>query len=198
MSEMQIPEKMTEEQLLSQINRSTLIIEALQQAKQSHRNQYREDNQPYLTEHIYPVTKMVIDYYGNSIKDEIIAADLLHDALEDDPAMTDKIFLSLFGDAIYKMVKPLTKPNGPKGLGDIEKRKIVNKKYFEQLKKAPKETKIIKIIDRINNLYWAHTFGDKMIKQYIDETENFYLPFARDVDEMLHKEMKRLLEKIKH
>src|SRR3989344_1607678 len=187
---MLVHEKITEEQFLAQIKHAPLIMKALKQANQSHKNHSRSNKQPYLTEHIYPVAIMTANYYGDSVTDEVIAAALLHDVLEDDPEMNDDKFRSLFGDKVYTTVKVLTKPDG-------EDWRAINKKYFKQLGNGSRDAKIIKVMERIDNLYWAHTFGEKLIEQYIDETENFYLKLAQEVDSELYKEMKKLLEKLK-
>lgn len=200
---MKIPESLTEKEIIEDIKIkfrfSDRIRLALKQAKKSHKKQFREDGKPKLNEHIYPVTKMVIDFFGDKISENIIISSLLHDALEDDEELEPGVFIELFGEDAYGVVSALSKPNLPglKSLSETDSRNAVNKKYFDRLSKSRYEIKIIKLLDRIDNLYWAMTFGEELVKIYIRETEEFFLPFAKTVDKRLYEDIKFLLSKLK-
>ncbi len=193
---MDIPKYLTEKELVKYIKErvpfSERVKSAISQAKKSHENQTREDGQPYLNEHIYPVTKLAIDYFDKNLTEELISSVILHDVLEDDAEMTDSIFKEKFGDGIFSTVKQLSKPIVD-GDTETERREKANKAYFENLRKASHNAKIIKLLDRIDNLFWAMTFGEELVKIYIKETKEFYLGLAHETDQLIYIEIKKLL-----
>ncbi|HVQ44358.1 MAG TPA: HD domain-containing protein [Candidatus Saccharimonadia bacterium] len=189
---MQIPESVTEAELRNRIDRSAvgltaLIERALEQAIKSHTGQLREDGQPYLTEHIYPVTTLTINFLANEVTEEFVASALLHDCIEDDASFTKAELRSIFGSHICEIVMSLSKPSVAGQFSETQKRQRVNGAYFKNLQSAPHEAKIIKLLDRIDNLHWAMTFGKELVTIYLDETKNFYLPFAKTVDARLYE-----------
>ena len=139
--------------------------------------------------HVFPVTLHVMDYFQQfniPLRQEVVAASLLHDALED-TLIDDKRFIKKFGQEVYQLVKPLTRPeiwelNVRQGddIGGIKK-----EVYYAQLRSAPLESKVIKLADRYNNMSSLNFRGDareSRVSSYIQEAEEFYLEFARSVD----------------
>lgn len=198
---MEIPRSLSEQELrnyiLSHIELTPRIDLALKQAKKSHEGQIREDGEPYLTEHIYPVTKMILNYFGTQISEDAIICALLHDCFEDDPEIIAESFRTTYGEDCFEIVTSLSKPEVDKKLSETDRRMIQNIQYFKTLAIAPRITKIIKLLDRIDNLYWAMTFGEELVKIYIRETEEFYLPLAKSTDHALYEVVDSLLQKLK-
>ncbi len=183
------------------INLTPLLSEALLQAEISHSRQRRDDGSSYLNQHIYPVAGLVLEYCIRERKrfsEELLAGALLHDVLEDDASISEGDFLKKFGRDIFRIVKPLTKTTWKAypGKSDWDKRKLAAETYLKLLKKAPWESKIIKLADRLNNISSVHTIPDLNKRtDYIRETREFYLPFSEKVSAFFyHRLQEKLLE----
>lgn len=174
-----------------------LVQKALDQTRLSHGTQIREGGSPYLEEHIYPVTKSVIDHLsaaGQSVTAEIVAAALTHDVSEDDPTMPLEKLRDYFGPYIgsssngatnpVEIVAPLTKPDLSTfpGDSDAERQEARNKAYFAGLERGRAEVAIIKVADRENNILCSHKLTNpREIVSYCDETVAKILPLAQRV-----------------
>ena len=204
---MEIP-KTTRSELLWELsslglNSSILVTKALEQAYSSHNTQQRDDGSSYLEQHVYAVTSSVMKYcekMQRAITPELIAGALLHDALEDDDALTDEQFKQHFGDKVYAIVKPLSKPDYRKYPGKTkqDKKYALNRDYIMGLERAPDESQMIKLADRLNNISCIHLSPKPgKIDFYIEETEEFYLPFAKKVSEYYYSMIKRRIDALK-
>ena len=89
------------------------------------------------------VSKMVADYEGT---DEMIAAALLHDVLED-TYVTSEMIAEEFGWKIHKLVVELTDVSKPED-GNRAKRKAID---AERLSQASRDAQIVKLADLIDN-----------------------------------------------
>jgi len=198
----------TQDELIAELSRRNLIpnflvVKALNQSIRSHYGQKRDDGASYLEQHIFPITKSIIEYcdeLGTLPTPELIAGALLHDTLEDDEELTDEDFFASFGEDLFEIVKPLSKPdyNSYPGETKKEKKKALNKEYYAIIESAPNESKIIKLADRLNNLLCIH-LSPKQGKMdfYIEETEEFYLPFAKKLSEYYYDMIKPVIENLK-
>jgi len=142
----------------------SLVEKALGMARKLHGEQKRDDGSPYLEQHIYPVTLTVLKTLelehvypslGISSRDMIIAA-LLHDSLEDTDVEDTKIIRE-FGENVYKMIKYLTKKRLWEENYDMEE-------YMKRLKSSSTQTRIIKLADRMNNLFCLQYTTEKKRK----------------------------------
>lgn len=200
------PPFLTEDQLLNEFSASRIKItplleKALIQTKRTHRKHLRDDGtSSVLEQHIYPLVKSIISCYKyeqKKITTSVLAAGLLHDVIEDDYNMTDKKFKFMFGNKIYKIVKCVTKKpeeNKP----DLSEEEIyaINVKLVENLRKCPTEAQIIKLADRFNNVICSFSAKPKNIKKYkrrILETEEIFLPFAKEVSPFFYKKIGSVL-----
>ncbi|MFO8016770.1 MAG: HD domain-containing protein [Candidatus Woesearchaeota archaeon] len=173
------------------------VIEALNQAEKSHKNQLRDNGADYLKEHIYGVVSELIlfcDNKGTRPTENLICGAILHDALEDDLSLTKETFISKFGGRLYHIVAPLKKPDLQRfpGKSEEEKKMNLNQVYFEQLREAPYETKIIKLADRVNNLSYIAYAKPKKRKFYLKETNLFHLPFAKQTSDYFYRRIRSL------
>lgn len=182
---------------------NALVGRALDRAYMSHRAQERDDGSSYLQQHVYPVTLSVVKYYRRLRKlvtPELVAGALLHDVLEDDDDVTSKQFEEEFGKKVFSIVEPLSKPDYREYPGDTKKDRkyALNREYFAGLRIAPEESKIIKLADRLNNILCIHLSPKpgKMLF-YVEETEKFYLPFAREVSEHYYDRIKARIEELR-
>jgi (p)ppGpp synthase/HD superfamily hydrolase len=198
----------TENELLAELSAlaldsNILVRKALAQAFKSHHAQTRDDGASYLEQHVYSVTLSVIRYYRTSQKQvttELVAGALLHDVLEDDADMTDEQFRKEFGEKVFSIVKPLSKPDYREYPGNTkeDKKYALNLDYFASLRGAPEESRIIKLADRLNNILCIH-LSPKLgkMKFYVKETEEFYMPFAEEVSEYYYNIIDKRIEELR-
>ena len=100
--------------------------------------------------------------------DEIIAAILLHDVVEDTDASLDDLPVT---DSIKEIVSLVTF-NKHDGMAKEE----AKEEYYKRIAENDKAI-IVKIIDRCNNLStMAACFTKQKIVEYIDETEKYIIP----------------------
>jgi (p)ppGpp synthase/HD superfamily hydrolase len=200
--------KTTRSELLSKLSSlglgsDSLVAKALEQAFLSHSAQQRDDGASYLEQHVYAVTASIIEYCEKMQRvatPELIAGVLLHDALEDDDALTDDQFRQQFGNRVYEIVKPLSKPDYRKypGRTKEDKKYALDRDYFVGLECAPEESRIIKLADRLNNISCIHLSPKRgKMDFYIKETEEFYLPFAKKVSEYYYSMIKGRVDMLK-
>ncbi|MDO8656919.1 MAG: HD domain-containing protein [Nanoarchaeota archaeon] len=182
-----------------------LLFKALQQAESSHESQRRDDGNNYLTQHIYPVAIEVIHYYQTKsgeerLRPETIAGALLHDVLEDDENMSDTKFREKFGEEVYRLVKPLSKPDYRtyRGASKRDQKIAMNLEYRKIIQLAPHESKIIKFADRYKNICSVHASPKPgKIEDYIRDTEEFYLPLAKEECVYFYERIKARIEILK-
>lgn len=177
-----------------------LVRAAVNQAILSHSSQTRDSGADYLEQHVFPVAISVaraVRALGLKRNDfrKIVAAALLHDALEDDVRLTDALFVSRFGQEVYDLVKPLSKPRY-EGLGSKQQ---LFRSYVEGIANAALEVRLIKLADRLNNIVSTRamrTVNGKVLA-YIAETEKFYLPIAQATSEYYFLRLKFQVEQLK-
>lgn len=124
----------------------SLILNAAILARTAHRGQKRKYTGRDYIEHPARVAGKVAILMAAD--EELIAAAFLHDVLEDTQATAEDI-LSRTNGTVLGYVQWLTNPS--KGRTDLkrEDRKAMDR---EHLAKAPQAVKIIKMVDRIDNL----------------------------------------------
>jgi len=178
-----VSQKEIEDLFISQGLYTEKIRKALQQAMKSHRDQKRDDGNPYLEEHIYPIMKSVAARYKNKqgIEDLLITC-ALHDVVEDDASVSVSELTNSFGETIVNCVRLLTKSpeENAYGLSQAQKRKI-NRGVIERLMNAPLIAQIVKLEDRLNNISCFETINSPKTERYTAETYDIYIPFAAKV-----------------
>jgi (p)ppGpp synthase/HD superfamily hydrolase len=169
---------------------------AFRQATASHRFKIRDSGQPYLEEHIFPVSHDILDYLRAKgeppfIQERGVIVALLHDTVEDDKDFDLNDCESKFGLEISRLVYPLTKY----GLNrDI---------YIKKIENAPMMVQAIKIFDRINNLRCSISLAQPMnalpkdvlkLERYAYESLIAYLPIASlIIDDKLYDTLNDLI-----
>ncbi len=161
--------------------RYQLIEEAYDDAKDAHRNTFRDDGMTRYFEHIRAVALIVLEYLR--VKDhEVIIAALLHDIVEDvDHWTVDRVRLK-YGDRVALFVQYLTKPFAE--YPDKEEREKV---YHSRFQFAPREFFIIKLADRFHNMYTLWSCDPEKRRRKIEETRHYYLPYAEREILLLHE-----------
>ena len=133
----------------------SLIISAAQYATAKHAGQKRKYNgKPYIS-HLIRVAGRVATHKRST--EIMVAAAYLHDVVEDCGVDISEIY-SLFGEHIAAIVGELTTDDQIEG-NRAERKKAVR----EKIKKISWEAKLIKLVDRIDNLNeldWADKFSE--------------------------------------
>ena len=177
------------------------IITAMDVSSEIHNGIKREDNQsPFLETHIWPVTRDVVKHYltaNRNITSVEIVSSILHDVMEDNARILDlyktkeygfEAYLRYrFGNRVYEIcmdlkIKPLENFPGD----DDQQRQLARfHDYCKGLSSADYDIKVIKLIDRENNMKFINNIsklGGKLvndkIKRYLREAEDFYLSYA--------------------
>ena len=127
---------------LSKIQREDLdrIIDAILLAIRAHENQERKAGGPYI---VHPL-RVALQAVALGEDTETIMAAVLHDVVEDTSVPLAEI-TRRFGNHVASIVSALTKPKR----GTPDRAAI----YEKQLLDAPRETKLIKLLDIEDNLY---------------------------------------------
>jgi (p)ppGpp synthase/HD superfamily hydrolase len=176
------------------------ISRALRIARQAHGDQRRDDGAFYLEEHIYPVAYEVARYQHmhqlpGPLTSTLVA--ILRDSMEDsdDPSSVRGWIEAELGDDVGRFVERLTKP--PKSefahLSEAEAKEAREAAYMDVVRQLPAHIKLVKVIDRINNLLCVHKSPSK-IEGYVQETIRYHLPLAASVDSELVEQMGFLIE----
>lgn len=157
-----------------------IIIRAAQFAAEKHAGQFRKfTGAPYITHPIRVAGRVTMHEQATP---ELVAAAWLHDVPEDTDATIEDIY-AMFGDKVGMYVNWLTNPSK----GSKEPRHIRKKLDREHAAVAPLTCKIIKLIDRIDNLREIDP-TDKFTALYCRETL-LLAPLLRDADESLYEEL---------
>lgn len=118
----------------------TLVTKALALATAAHAGQLRKDGSPYIT-HPQAVQEILAGY---GFSEEVQAAALVHDVLEDTPVTPAELRATL-GEKVLALVLPLTE----EGALPREER---NRLYVEAVRRAPAEVKAVFAADKVHNL----------------------------------------------
>jgi len=125
-------------------------------------------------------------YFDDSV---LLKAALLHDLVEDFhwESLDEIRNIDEDGDEVLKVVLEVTKPEG-------EPKEI----YLQRvLTTGSNRAKILKCADRISNLTDLHldTHSYFKIAQYLDQTEKYILPMAKEMNPNFEKELADLIIK---
>ena len=138
--------------------------------------------------HAFATLGILLDYkyFENSV---LLKASLVHDLFEDIPS-TDRSILKNIdseGEMVTNLVNELTK-----------KENELKATYLKRILQTGSENaKILKSADRISNLTDINRtiFTDSKISQYLDETEEFVVPMAQQVNKNMVIELRDLIAK---
>lgn len=166
------------------------ILSAWEMALNVHQFQKRKDGTPYFW-HPTRVAKIILVELG-IVDEELIAAALLHDALEDSDILTPEVIAYNFGDRVARIVDVLTKEIGIK---DGPLREKIDREYIDRLNNSDLDCRIVKLADRVDNLRCIAFNLKSNPYRYVKETIDHYVPMAQ-TDDSLHlayllREMRR-------
>jgi len=181
----------------------SLIIKAARFADLAHRGQMRKaTNVPYIT-HVIRVAGRVATLHGAT--EAMVAAAFLHDVIED-CAVSFNTIKQQFGDEVASLVLTLTSyskqiEQAAEYSGSVftlpnrAARKELDRQY---LKTVSEETKRIKMVDRLDNLYDTLQEADaKWAIKYVEESEHLWTLALEGIDSEMDAEFKALAIAIK-
>jgi (p)ppGpp synthase/HD superfamily hydrolase len=132
-------------------------------AKAAHKGQFRKyTNEPYVT---HPIRVAHAVMLHPIVAEDMIAAAFLHDVPEDTEFTIEQI-TNLFGQEVGTLVDELTNQSKATGLPRAERKSMDR----ERLKTVSKKAKIIKMLDRIDNLNEMHGAEYDFKKLYVGES----------------------------
>lgn len=168
-----------------------LVQNAYWFAKDVHRKDIRDTGERYF-EHCRRVALILMEE-RNVYDAEIIATAFIHDCIEDTHAPPD-VILSIFGSTVHEWAYTLSKtlPFFDELSGEVVRREKKDAKiYFAEIHHGPWQVRLLKCADRVDNLRSFGAWDAERKARYIQETEEYILPIAEQVDPWFTKEMKK-------
>ena len=153
--------------------RLPLTLGVMELLREAHGGQKRKSKYGFETD--YMVHPLTLACHALALKlrdDEVIAACLAHDMVEDSAGRVtlDRLPEGRVRDAVRRVSKNMYDPN----------EKDWEDKYYEEIRKDPLAC-LVKCLDRVNNLAgMADAFSREKMIRYIRETEKYY-PALLDV-----------------
>ncbi len=155
-------------------------------AKYAHRGQRRDGGKRYF-DHPKRVALILIDELQIYDHEMIIAA-LLHDLKEDTFMLEWDDIELIWGMRVKEMVDALTKEVH---LTDREER---DRRYKTKIRAADRQTKLVKLADRLDNLRDFDACTPEKQRRYIQETRRDYLPLAWKTNRYLYRKMREICD----
>jgi (p)ppGpp synthase/HD superfamily hydrolase len=169
---------------------------AILQSKKSHKNQVRDDGNPYLNQHVFPVALSSLAHFENSkdinVEDLIVTA-LLHDAYEDDPTFTCEDCTRVFGKNIETYLCTLNTECINKDIVETITDKLRKSELDVQMASKYPITQIVRLEDKLNNAKCSSlNTSPEMLAKYktlVTRIERYYLPMAKSVSLQIYDEL---------
>jgi len=164
-----------------------MIYQAIEVAVKAHSNQVRKGTDiPYIS---HPFAAgMILSQAGCS--EEVIAAGILHDTIEDTPVTLDLI-REKFGEKVASLVKACSEPD--KSLSWEERKKHT----IEFLRTAPLDVRLVACADKLHNIRCIaddyRRIGDKIwqrFKRGKDKQEWYYRSLAEVLGDQIDNQEK--------
>jgi len=160
-------------------------------AREKHNEQFRKfEGEPYFNH----VAKIIKENKKSSHLNELIAAGLLHDTLENTNT-SEKELMENFGELITSLVKELTTDKN-------ESESVGKKEYLAKKLSDPEKVSswglVIKLADRLDNVSDLNNGAKEFSDKYIDETRHILktLEERRKLTETQKKLIGKIKEKI--
>jgi (p)ppGpp synthase/HD superfamily hydrolase len=160
-----------EKRLRDRLGEAPGLAAALALARRVHEGQLRDEGTPYIA-HPLRVALILVEEAG-VVDLEMVAAALLHDALEDDPSRTAEELESVFGARVARLVVCLTDEFKHSGLPRDQRKPL----YLKRIAGASEDCLTLKLCDRIDNvrcLGWTTNVVKK--ERMKTETRAYLLP----------------------
>lgn len=169
-----------------------MIRNAIGFAVRKHKGQVRKGNRESYINHPARVASrlLIVNPY---VPDEVLAAAWLHDTLEDTDTIYDELLQ--FGSLVADLVQGMTNPSHDtehRGKPRAERKRIDR----EHIALQDPYVKMIKLADRIDNLWDFYIAGDGFMYIYAEETQLLLDESLTGVNRIHEKELKVLINRI--
>ncbi len=181
------PPYASKENFLAQLEQAGLLAPrmqtALEYARRAHKDQKRDQGNPYLEEHIYPIGSGILKRHAADPElENMVILGVLHDVVEDDPNVLLPDIERDFGRVMLdKLLLVTKKPNENTDLLSEEEKRVVNARMLQNLEHASRLAQIVKLEDRLNNLASIERADTPKYLRYVEETRTMFIPFAERV-----------------
>ena len=168
-----------------------IVRVAYELAAQAHAGQRRFEGSPYV---VHPLRVALILAEERGMTDpELLATALLHDVLEDS-SVTFGQLRDVVGEQVAEWVRALSKPPA-----DQQAKAARDAAYFSALLEAPREVRLVKLADRLDNLRFAHLRQDPTwSRAYREETRRWLLPLGERTDRWFARQLASLVGDEQH
>lgn len=144
-----------------------MILRGAEFALKAHRGQFRKyTGRPYIEHPARVAAKVTIYLAGHPRLEDIIVAAWNHDVPEDTDYTFDDLLAAGFSDYSVNIVRELTNPSKGLRLPRAERKRIDR----EHLSVVSYEAKVLKLIDRLDNVEEMRPAEPDFIKLYISES----------------------------
>lgn len=165
-----------------------MIQKAIEFATEKHKGQMRKFEKKEYIEHPKKVAQIIKENKESKKLNELIAAAILHDTLEDTKT-TESELKKYFGKLIASLVKELT-------TNEEEKKEMGKKEYLlEKMANMSSWGLVIKLADRLDNVSDLSSSPKEFQKKYIEETK--FILKQLEEKRKLSETHKKIIEKIK-
>jgi (p)ppGpp synthase/HD superfamily hydrolase len=153
-------------------------------ATRAHVGQFRDENksEPYINHPLRVALILTEELHKHDV--DLVCAALLHDVIEkgdQNRSITEDHIRKESGDAIYSMVRALTKPKMIPG----QREKLLNE-HFQTIKSASEAIRYVKLADELDNMRSIKNSSHKdKILRYKQDAQRYIVPIAQHTDERL-------------
>jgi GTP diphosphokinase / guanosine-3',5'-bis(diphosphate) 3'-diphosphatase len=161
-----------------------ILRHALKFAKERHETQVRKDGSPFII-HPVRIANIIAQEWGIR-ETPIVAAALLHDVIEDTQTTIREV-KDGFGEHIGKLVDGLTMWPGSE----------TPEVYLKRVARGPRELRIVKCADVLDNLRSWHECREGVAEQYTRwwrQAHDFALPMAETTLDAAAKRIREIVE----
>ncbi|TNY34560.1 HD domain-containing protein [Thermomonospora catenispora] len=149
---------------------------AVEAARHWHGPQRRPTGAPYL-EHLLEAAEVLVRGAGVT-EPELLAAAVLHDAVEDTDATVGDVE-ERFGPVVAELVDWVTSP--PAAGRGRQARRAAKTAYLRRLREAPPEAITVKLADRASNVQTLDRMPPDFQRRYFVETTTYIVPLIERV-----------------
>ena len=166
--------------LFSIVEHNQKVFDAIEFAKNHHKNQFRKSGEPYI---VHPIcVASIVAMFGGD--EQMVVASLLHDTIEDTSCELDEIS-SKFGKDTAELVEGLTKIieiRDEKLLPSTSNEKLIASalSFRKMLLASISDVRVlvIKLCDRLHNMMTLGALSEAKQKRISEETLVVYVPIA--------------------
>jgi (p)ppGpp synthase/HD superfamily hydrolase len=161
------------------------IVKIFNFAKNLNHTDFGSSKDPYFS-HLFRVTCMALLAKKN-IDTKLVCLALLHNVFETGNLKRKEIIKEKFGKEIFLEIKTLTVNR------KIEWDKHYKYKYYKKINSGSKNLRIIKVLDKFDNLFLLDSNNNVNIKKkYINEIKKYILPMTKRTLPGIYKYYKKL------